>query len=205
MPCPRSPCGTPGPGSGPTCAERSRRGRRWPCATWGSRRSPRARSRASSAVHDHRLGAWSGQERPDSRRTGDHTVRRPIRAGWHARRVVTRFVDAAERRTRLAVRHRHVPVTHTDDVVALTDGLVALHSTDPVSVYLSAAARMATPSLSAVDAALYDERSLVRHHAMRRTLWVFGHEAARLAHHAATVDVARAQRRLTHTMFADGG
>jgi len=119
--------------------------------------------------------------------------------------VVTRFVDAAERRARLAVRHRHVAVSHTDDVVALTDGLVALHSTDPVSVYLSAAARMATPSLAAVDAALYDERSLVRHHAMRRTLWVFGHEAARLAHHAATIDVARAQRRLALAMLADGG
>lgn len=119
--------------------------------------------------------------------------------------VVTRFVDVAERRARLAVRHRHVAATHPDDVVAVTDGLVALHSTDPVSVYLSAAARMATPSLAAVDAALYAERSLVRHHAMRRTLWVFGHEAARLAHHAATVDVARVQRRLALTMLADGG
>jgi DNA glycosylase AlkZ-like len=119
--------------------------------------------------------------------------------------VVTRFIDVAERRARLAVRHRHVADTHTDDVVAITDGLVALHSTDPVSVYLSAVARMATPSLAAVDAALYDERSLVRHHAMRRTLWVFGHEAARMAHHASTVDVARAQTRLALTMFADGG
>jgi hypothetical protein len=119
--------------------------------------------------------------------------------------VVTRFIDVAERRARLAVRHRHVAATHTDDVVAITDELVALHSTDPVSVYLSAVARMATPSLAAVDAALYDERSLVRHHAMRRTLWVFGHDAARTAHNASTVAVARAQRRLALTMFADGG
>ena len=119
--------------------------------------------------------------------------------------MVTRFIDAAERRARLALRHRHIAATQTDDVVALTDGLVALHSTDPVSVYLSATARMATPSLAAVDAALYDDRSLVRHHAMRRTLWVFGHEAARLAHHSTTVDVARVQRRLALTMLADGG
>lgn len=119
--------------------------------------------------------------------------------------MVTRFVDAAERRARLAVRHRHVAAAHTDDVVAIADGLVALHSTDPVSVYLQAAARMATPSLAGVEAALYDARSLVRHHAMRRTLWVFGHDAARLAHHASTVDVARVQRRLALTMFADGG
>ena len=32
--------------------------------------------------------------------------------------VVTRFVDVAERRARLAVRHRHVAATHVDDVVA---------------------------------------------------------------------------------------
>ena len=119
--------------------------------------------------------------------------------------VATRFVDTAERRARLAVRHRHVAATHTDDVVAIADGLVALHSTDPVSVYLSAVARMATPSLAAVERALYVERSLVRHHAMRRTLWVLGHEAAGLAHHASTVDVARVQRRQALAMLAEGG
>ena len=69
-----------------------------------------------------------------------------------------------QRRSRLAVRHRHVAAERTDDVVALTDGLVALHSTDPVSVYLSAAARMATPSFDPLDEALYEHRSLVRHH-----------------------------------------
>ncbi len=119
--------------------------------------------------------------------------------------MVTRFVDAAERRTRLAVRHRHVTDERTDDVVALTDGLVALHSTDPVSVYLSAAARMVTPSLTPLDEALYEHRSLVRHHAMRRTLWVFGHDTARLAHHAATVGLAKVQRRNLLAMLAGGG
>ena len=119
--------------------------------------------------------------------------------------MVTRFVDAEERRARLASRHRHVIAERTDDVVALTDGLVALHSSDPVSVYLSAAARMTTPSLAPVDAALYEERSLVRHHAMRRTLWVFGHEAARLAHHAATLGLVKVQRRNTIAMLDGGG
>lgn len=109
--------------------------------------------------------------------------------------MVTRRIDTAERRARLARRHRHVPDARTDDVVALTDGLVALHSTDPVTVYLSAAARMCAPALEPVSAALYDERSLIRHHAMRRTLWVLGHEAARLAHHAATTTIAAVQRR----------
>jgi Winged helix DNA-binding domain len=118
---------------------------------------------------------------------------------------VRRTVGVAERRARLAVRHRHTAAARTDDVVALTDGLVALHSTDPVTVYLSAAARMRTPGLDALDRALYADRSLVRHHAMRRTLWVFGHDAARAAHLAATRDLLRVQRRLVLDMLEAGG
>ena len=43
------------------------------------------------------------------------------------------------------------PPAHTDDVAAIADALVALHSSDPVTVYLSAAARMAHPSIEAVS------------------------------------------------------
>ena len=108
---------------------------------------------------------------------------------------VARRIDAAERRARLAVRHRLVPSRRTDDVVAIADDLVALHSSDPVTVYLSVLARMANPSLAAVEKALYDDRTLMRHHAMRRTLWVAGPETIRLAHAAATVDLHRVQHR----------
>ena len=117
----------------------------------------------------------------------------------------TRPIDAAERRARLAVRHRLVPSRRTDDVVAITDDLVALHSTDPVTVYLSVLARMRHPLLGAVEKALYDDRVLVRHHAMRRTLWVGGHETVRLAHAAATVDLHRVQHRLLHNGLAAAG
>ncbi|MEV1293503.1 winged helix DNA-binding domain-containing protein [Pseudonocardia sp. NPDC049635] len=106
-----------------------------------------------------------------------------------------RHVSDAERRARLTLRHRLAPHSRTDDVVAVADDLVALHSTDPVTVYLSAAVRMRSPALDAVSTALYDERTLLRHHAMRRTLWVFGRRHAALAHHAATLDVAAVQRR----------
>jgi hypothetical protein len=118
---------------------------------------------------------------------------------------VTRRIDVAERRARLALRHRHVASARTDDVVAITDGLVALHSSDPVSVYLSAAARMTHPDLAALDTALYEERTLLRHHAMRRTLWVLGHDAARAAHHAATRTVAKPQLRQLMAMLEAGG
>ncbi|OLM17839.1 hypothetical protein Ae707Ps1_2098c [Pseudonocardia sp. Ae707_Ps1] len=110
-------------------------------------------------------------------------------------RAVDLHVGDDERRARLVARHRLAPHTRTDDVTAIADDLVALHSTDPVTVYLSAAARMVTPSLAPVDAALYDDRVLLRHHAMRRTLWVFGHEHAALAHHGATSGVAAVQYR----------
>ena len=119
--------------------------------------------------------------------------------------MAVRRIDTAERRARLGWRHRHVAAARTDDVVAIADGLVALHSTDPVTVHLSAAARMRTPALEPLSAALYEERSLIRHHAMRRTLWVFGHETARLAHHATTTAIAAVQRRNALAMLAAGG
>ncbi|MET0188967.1 MAG: winged helix DNA-binding domain-containing protein, partial [Pseudonocardia sediminis] len=119
--------------------------------------------------------------------------------------MATPHIDDARRRHRLVTRHRLAAAHRTDDVVRIADDLVALHSTDPVSVHLSAAARMATPSADALDAALYTDRTLLRHHAMRRTLWVFGHEHARLAHHAATVDVAAVQHRNLLAQLAAGG
>jgi len=109
--------------------------------------------------------------------------------------VPGRRIDDAQRRARLAVRHRLVPAARTDDVVAIADDLVALHSSDPVTVYLSVLQRMAHPTLAAVEKALYDDRTLLRHHAMRRTLWVGGPETIRLAHAAATVDLHRVQYR----------
>jgi winged helix DNA-binding protein len=114
-------------------------------------------------------------------------------------------IDAAERRARLAVRHRLAAPHRTDDVVAIADDLVALHSSDPVTVYLSVLARMRNPLLAAVEKALYDDRTLVRHHAMRRTLWVGGHETVRLAHAAATVDLHRVQYRMLSNGLATAG
>ena len=57
---------------------------------------------------------------------------------------------------------------------------------DPLTVYLSAMARMRQPSIAAVEQALYADRSLIRHHAMRRTLWVATPAVVRQMHAAAT-------------------
>ncbi|GAA5121393.1 winged helix DNA-binding domain-containing protein [Pseudonocardia adelaidensis] len=116
-----------------------------------------------------------------------------------------RHIDVAERRHRLAVRHLLTPGGRTDDVVAIADALAGLHSTDPVTVHLSVAARMRHPVLPALDKALYADRSLLRHHAMRRTLWVFGHDLARAAHHSSTVTLLARQRKLLLDAVAGAG
>jgi hypothetical protein len=118
---------------------------------------------------------------------------------------VARTVRIGERRARLARRHRLLPGERTDDVATIADDLVALHSSDPVSVYLSAVARMADPSLLAVEKALYDDRSVVRHHGMRRTLWVGTPEVVRIAHGAATRKLVGPEHRRTAKLLTQSG
>jgi len=118
---------------------------------------------------------------------------------------VRRKITVGERRARLAERHRLTTATRTDDIAAIADSVVALHSTDPATVYLSAAARMRHPAIDAVSKALYENRTVVRHHAMRRTLWVFTPEVARIAHIACTEAVAANQRKLLAKMIEDSG
>ncbi len=108
-----------------------------------------------------------------------------------------RHISDDERRARLAWRHHLLPETRLDDPAKLTDDLVALHSSDPATVYLSLLVRMASPDVAAIDAALYEDRSLVRLHAMRRTMWVMTRAVARRAHAAATEKLAADERKRT--------
>ncbi len=59
---------------------------------------------------------------------------------------------------------------------AVTRAVIALHATDPASVYLSVLARSSASTLDDVARAMYGRRSLVRWMAMRRTLFVFPRE-----------------------------
>jgi len=81
-----------------------------------------------------------------------------------------RPVSTAERRQRLAVRH-HLGARTSTAVGAVTD-IIALHGTDPASVYLSVRARTTDVDISAIEHALYTERTLVRMLGMRRTVFV---------------------------------
>jgi Winged helix DNA-binding domain len=120
-------------------------------------------------------------------------------------KIDTAKIDTEERRARLAERHLLLPRTWTDDLPQIADDLVALHSTDPVSVFLSAMARMVHPSVQAVETALYIDRSLIRHHGMRRTLWVATPPVVRLFHAAATRDLLATERRRTCQLLAASG
>ena len=73
----------------------------------------------------------------------------------------------------LGVLHRLAPAARAATPEAAAEAVVALHATDPATVHLSVAARTAGPGapIADVDRALYDDRTLVRVLAMRRTLW----------------------------------
>ena len=114
-----------------------------------------------------------------------------------------RRVTDDERRARLAVRHRLLPATRLDSVPGITDAVVALHSSDPATVYLSIAARSNTLTTGDIEHALYDERSVVRHHAMRRTLWVTTLDVAEAVHAACTRKIAAAERAKTVGFVGD--
>ena len=105
-----------------------------------------------------------------------------------------RRVDVAERRARLARRHRLAPGERAGDVVDAARSLVCLHATDPATVYLSAWARIDGFTVADLDHALYADRSLVKHMAMRRTLFVFPRETLAAVQAGASERVARAER-----------
>ncbi|HEY0639965.1 MAG TPA: winged helix DNA-binding domain-containing protein [Pseudonocardiaceae bacterium] len=110
-----------------------------------------------------------------------------------------------ERRARLATRHHLAPAARCDDVVRLTDDLVALHATDPATVHLSAWARLRSGDVAATEKALYSDRSLVRLLGMRRTVFVVSAATAPVVQAACSRDIAVTQRRLLLKLLTEGG
>ncbi len=106
-------------------------------------------------------------------------------------------ISDEQRRWRLAHRHRLTEAGRTNDIASIAADLVGLHASDPATVYLSCLVRMERPLVEPVSKALYTDRSVVRHHAMRRTMWVMVPETARRAHAAATAKIAIAERKRT--------
>jgi hypothetical protein len=103
-----------------------------------------------------------------------------------------RHIGDDERRARLAVRHGLAePVA---DTLAATRAMTCLHATEPASVHLAAWARSGV-SRDEVDAALYDDRSIVKQLAMRRTVFAFPRELLPAVWGSASARVAGQQVR----------
>lgn len=108
-----------------------------------------------------------------------------------------RYIDLAERRARLALRHRLAPAARAARPEEVADALVALHGSDPATVYLAVGARLADASgtVTATDRALYgDDRTLVRMHGMRHTVFVFPTKLTAVVHASTGLAVAARER-----------
>src|SRR4051794_31888863 len=107
---------------------------------------------------------------------------------------MTLKIGVGQRRARLGRRH-HL-ASPAGSVEEAADGVVVLHATDPATVYLSARARRGSTPVAELEAALYDERTLVRLLGMRRTMFVGSRDVAALVQAGCSADIAVKQRRL---------
>ncbi|WP_459545338.1 winged helix DNA-binding domain-containing protein [Nocardia sp. X0981] len=104
-------------------------------------------------------------------------------------------ITESQRRARLGIRHRLAAGYRHDDVTDIVRSLVVLHATDPATVHLSVAARGRDLGPAQVERALYEERTLLRMLAMRRTMFVAPVETVPVLHSSCGGDLAAAQRR----------
>ncbi|MCP2292490.1 winged helix DNA-binding domain-containing protein [Nocardia amikacinitolerans] len=116
-----------------------------------------------------------------------------------------RSIDAAERRARLGVRHRLADAHRTDDITDIATSLVVLHATDPATVFLSLGARSLLATPGDVERALYDERTLLRMLAMRRTMFVAPVDLVPVLQAACANALADKQRKTYGRFLAQAG
>ncbi|MER5866316.1 winged helix DNA-binding domain-containing protein [Kitasatospora sp. NPDC002040] len=114
-------------------------------------------------------------------------------------------IDDQQRRARLATRQLLAPAHRAGSPEQLAESLLALHASDPASVFLSAAARLADPEPAALERALYEDRALLRLHGMRRTLFVVPTGLAPVVYASSTRKVAERERRGLLAFAAEGG
>ncbi len=114
-------------------------------------------------------------------------------------------IGVEERRARLVVRHRLAPTSRAADPVEAAGSLVALHSTDAATVFLSTWARTRDFEPAQLERALYVDRTLVRMLGMRRTLWVVPRGLAAIVDAACTRTVAARERQSLEKFVAQSG
>lgn len=110
-----------------------------------------------------------------------HTTGNVAEPDWESRprfrqdRAV-RTVSVEERRARIGRRHALAGSCRVDTPLAAAEAMVVLHATEPASVHLAAWARCHEVTVDDVEAALHDDRTLVRQVAMRGTVFAFPRE-----------------------------
>jgi winged helix DNA-binding protein len=114
-------------------------------------------------------------------------------------------IDDAQRRVRLGRRHHLAASTRAATPLDAVRGMVALHGTDPATVYLSLFARLQHASVADVERALYDDRVLLRMLGMRRTMFVVSVDFAPVVQAACTRAIAIQERRRTLQLFGQAG
>lgn len=83
----------------------------------------------------------------------------------------------------------------TDSLAAVTSAMLGLHATDPATLYLSLWARIPGFAVEDLDHELYGRRSMLRHLAMRRTLWMVRADDLTAVQPGASDRVAENERR----------
>jgi hypothetical protein len=101
-----------------------------------------------------------------------------------------RTVTDIERRARIGRRHALAPSHRLRTPEDVTRALTVLHATEPASVHLSVQARAPEVAVGDLERALYDERTLVKQLAMRRTRFVFPRDLLPAAWGSASARVA---------------
>jgi hypothetical protein len=122
---------------------------------------------------------------------------------------MTPRIGIQDRRARLGLRHRLAAgaqaAAQPGGPAEVARSLVAVHGTDPSSVYLGILARLAGGDIECVQRALYQDRSLIRLLGMRRTVFVATLENAALIQAACSRAVAARERRKLLGRLAESG
>ncbi len=115
-----------------------------------------------------------------------------------------RLIDDDERRARLGLRHIIEP-GRSATIEELVDRLVVLHATDPATIYLAVGARRPEATTADIDRCLFDDRTLYRTLAMRRTLFVVTRETGPQVEVSSAPAVARTERKRLEQYLTNSG
>lgn len=103
------------------------------------------------------------------------------------------------------MRHRLAGGTQVASVADAARAMVVLHASDSASPYLQARARMARSSPATIEHDMYEERTVLRVLAMRRTLFLVPVEDVPMINAAASLAIAATERKRTIAMMTGAG